>query len=92
MATTTQLLTILTLPQGHYRNLAGMTLAEALAMFCEDQAKFLREFPSCAKFWRPNWNVCHLEPGSQPGIGYEWYLAGENGTLSVYAFNHDSSD
>lgn len=92
MTTTAPLLTILELPQGRYSNLTGMKLADALAMFHEDSARFLREFPHCAKFHRPNWHISHREQGARAPIGYEYYLAADDGTLSVYEFNHDSSD
>jgi len=92
MTTTTALVTILELPQGRYSNLAGMTLVDALVMFHEDGAKFLRENPSCAKYYEPRWQVRHVPPDTACPWGHEQYNVAEDGMLSVRAFNHDSSD
>lgn len=93
MTTTTySLVTILELPQGRYRNLAGMTLVDALVLFHEDGAKFLRENPAAAKYYEPRWQVRHVAGETTCPWGHEQYNVGDDGLLSVRAFNHDSSD
>jgi hypothetical protein len=92
-ATKPELLTILEVPQGHYRDLSGEKLAPTIAAMLRAAAERIEGHPSTASFFRPDWYVRHqVKPSENPSTGYEWYRVEPDGTLLFYRANYDSGD
>lgn len=85
-------MTVIELPQGYYRELTGMPVGEAMAMFKKFDDDFLRDHPSCAPFHRPSWREYAVPTHHTAPWGHEWYVVDEHGLLRMHSAQYDSSD
>jgi hypothetical protein len=85
-------MTVLELKQGYYRDLSGMTLADALVMMAEDDAAFLAKHPQCNPYHQPCWRQWDVGETETAPWGHEWYQVGADGILQRHSAHYDSSD
>ena len=82
---------ILQLPQGHYGDLTGMSMLNAVAMFTVDSLAFLAKHPQCQPYHHPLWRELEAKDSETAPWGYEWWLVNEDGKLQRHSAYYDSS-
>lgn len=85
-------MTIIEVPQGHYRNLANRDKDEIISFFKECDADFLARHPQCVAYHRPSWRLLEdVDARNTAPWGYEWYEVMADNRLRVHSAQYDSS-
>lgn len=82
-------MTILELAQGHFSDLTGMTWADAVQMFRQQDEAFRAKYPATAYHYQP-WHEREVQNGATAPWGFEWYIE-QDGLLRLHSANYDSS-